>query len=640
MTLSPEQEQLLNPCLFRIQKRIKELTKQGIEQESPTGIAEAWAKLDKSASAYTEKIFIPRFTPCVYRNTSKASLQNLRSMADLQIDFLHRGIWEGSYISCAYLSERLFAKVAEGLDAELYTSRLREAGIHISAEKAHEHYLAAGFLLDIQLTKEGFTESQYLAENPDACAHRRATGQSKKEIYISGFLHYLDNVNTGRARAIKNTIPAPKSGDCKTPDRLDHNDDWLTRPVALEKAEMYEKLTSPAIRAVTTKTKGSIIVSMHSMDRRIIFGGLSAFYKFLNEFTAATQAKRLDFIVTDVPDKKTLENQISEPGHPINNDNLAPTEKHYHTLSWDHETKVPLHHEDILIAYNAKSAYACQALLQSAPKKIKNHSFLYFIQEDESIFHENNSFSAAIKSSYSLDSIKIVNSDRLHLHLRSTYPEDFGKDTHVFEHKYIRPTHTVYHLEKKNRIVAYFRPEAHAARNCAEIILSALNKFIAACSERDTDLSHYEFIGVGSFRAHQIELARGMRLNVISKMTHKEYSGLMSKSLVGISLMNAPHPSVVPFEMAAHGMHTVTNVYANRDGKWLTEKSEFIHPCRLNSESVCQSMLQAHKDAEIDRLRNKTTVGIEAQDTRQAWQKEFDTLSKALLANLSSRHKA
>jgi hypothetical protein len=62
---------------------------------------------------------------------------------------------------------------------------------------------------------------------------------------------------------------------------------------------------------------------------------------------------------------------------------------------------------------------------------------------------------------------------------------------------------------------------------------------------------------------------------------------------VGVSLMNAPHPSVVPYEMAQFGLHTVTNVYANRPAEFIRAQSRYLQPCELDYKSVAEALARA-----------------------------------------------
>ena len=62
---------------------------------------------------------------------------------------------------------------------------------------------------------------------------------------------------------------------------------------------------------------------------------------------------------------------------------------------------------------------------------------------------------------------------------------------------------------------------------------------------------------------------------------------------VGVSLMYAPHPSVIPFEFATTGALVVTNVYENRSGEQLRAICGNIIPCESSLPGVIQAIREA-----------------------------------------------
>jgi hypothetical protein len=55
------------------------------------------------------------------------------------------------------------------------------------------------------------------------------------------------------------------------------------------------------------------------------------------------------------------------------------------------------------------------------------------------------------------------------------------------------------------------------------------------------------------------------RLRMLPRVAQREYADTLRQFDVGLALMYTPHPSLVPLEMAAAGLVTVTNTYANKD---------------------------------------------------------------------------
>jgi hypothetical protein len=54
-------------------------------------------------------------------------------------------------------------------------------------------------------------------------------------------------------------------------------------------------------------------------------------------------------------------------------------------------------------------------------------------------------------------------------------------------------------------------------------------------------------------------------MRMLPRIPQREYGDTLRQFDVGLALMYTPHPSLVPIEMAAAGLVTVTNTYANKD---------------------------------------------------------------------------
>ena len=109
-----------------------------------------------------------------------------------------------------------------------------------------------------------------------------------------------------------------------------------------------------------------------------------------------------------------------------------------------------------------------------------------------------------------------------------------------------------------------------------EILLLALREI---CDRRLLG-SEWTIIGVGALIAHDpIPLGGGHELKMIPRMSEQDYQRFFSSLDIGISLMFAPHPSVMPFEFATTGALVVTNTFENRSASDLRGMCENIVPC-------------------------------------------------------------
>ena len=98
-----------------------------------------------------------------------------------------------------------------------------------------------------------------------------------------------------------------------------------------------------------------------------------------------------------------------------------------------------------------------------------------------------------------------------------------------------------------------------------DVGMLALERAIAAGAFAD---GPWEFHGVGTSPA-RIELGAGNQLKILGKLSLDEYQSLLPQYDIGLSLMYTPHPSLVPLEMAAAGMLSVTNTCLNKTAEKL-----------------------------------------------------------------------
>src|SRR5260370_42156288 len=82
-------------------------------------------------------------------------------------------------------------------------------------------------------------------------------------------------------------------------------------------------------------------------------------------------------------------------------------------------------------------------------------------------------------------------------------------------------------------------------------------------------------------------------MQIHSKFSEPEYREFLRDVDIGVSLMYAPHPSLVPYEMAQAGARVVTNVFENRDEQYLRSISENIVPCHPTVESIAAAITTA-----------------------------------------------
>jgi WsaF, C-terminal domain len=75
----------------------------------------------------------------------------------------------------------------------------------------------------------------------------------------------------------------------------------------------------------------------------------------------------------------------------------------------------------------------------------------------------------------------------------------------------------------------------------------------------------WQLDGIGSVEpGRRYPLGEGVELNVLARADQGTYASMLGEHDVGLALMYTPHPSLVPIEMAAAGMATVTSSFENK----------------------------------------------------------------------------
>ncbi len=114
---------------------------------------------------------------------------------------------------------------------------------------------------------------------------------------------------------------------------------------------------------------------------------------------------------------------------------------------------------------------------------------------------------------------------------------------------------------KKKKFLFYARPEPHAARNLYELGILGLRNAIRTGSFGDD----WEFYGIGTIGNNRmVALSDNQMLTLLPKVSLKDYLEIIPSYDLGMSLMLSPHPSLVPLEMAAAGIVTITNTFENK----------------------------------------------------------------------------
>lgn len=217
-------------------------------------------------------------------------------------------------------------------------------------------------------------------------------------------------------------------------------------------------------------------------------------------------------------------------------------------------------------AYAAQSASAWQQAQHG-----QRTPLLYFIQDFEPGFYPWSSQSAIAHSTYRADvDLAVFNTSLLRDYFAA---QGIAYARHaVIEptlNASLRPVEAL-PTPRERTILVYARPSV--PRNALPLICEALR----AWGWRDPRCRDWQVLGIGELD-RDIDLGPFV-LRGLGKLSLDEYRRRLQQSAIGISLMLSPHPSYPPLEMAAFGMSTITNRFANKDlSQWFANVISLEH---------------------------------------------------------------
>lgn len=425
-------------------------------------------------------------------------------------------------------------------------------------EEAIAHFLSNG--LDTGVVPgppDTFDEAFYTSYYEDV-------GCAKEQKRIpSGYFHY---VHTGMLEGRSPKYNSARLLECKFGD--------LVFPTAIETLSgLYSRL-KPVPLSVCRSRYPVFNIFIPSLDPDIMFGGYIAFMHFLCRLVEHGQKLRFLIMEDGQSNKAWFLKGIASRQRWVN----AFARQEFLNISAK-DNPVKFGYSDSCVAYSCWTMHDAWSVAQHLSRKY----VLFFIQEDETIFHNFDSMNFIASSAYRIPHIAIFNSDLLYQHFER---EGIGVFSRSGTGKYMYFNHAIGNvrpakvstrmIKARRRLLCYARPEKHAARNLFEVCVIVLSK---ALCEGVFD-GDWEFVGIGMIGASRIvELGDGKQMSIIPRVEQGEYELLLQSFDVGLSLMWAPHPGVIHFEMAKAGVITVTNAFGIRTKEVLARFGHNIVPC-------------------------------------------------------------
>ena len=266
---------------------------------------------------------------------------------------------------------------------------------------------------------------------------------------------------------------------------------------------------------------------------------------------------------------------------------------------WDASDRapVPFNRADSVIATHWTAAWVADVLSD----ELDVGHFCYLIQEYEPFIFPLGSAALLAEGSYELDHTALFSTEILReyfaeaghgVYRRGRQAGDIHSTSFQNAITPVGPV-TVGDLETEGpgRLLFYARPEPHASRNLFEIGLMALDIAISEGS-----FSDWELVGIGKVDGgpDTLKLPRsGATLTMLPRAPQDQYAETLNGFDVGLALMYTPHPSLVPIEMAAAGMVTVTNTFDNKDREVIESISGNLMAADPNLASIASTLAEA-----------------------------------------------
>lgn len=238
-------------------------------------------------------------------------------------------------------------------------------------------------------------------------------------------------------------------------------------------------------------------------------------------------------------------------------------------LVWDDTIDI-LHSEEIdgiSIPISTKDVFITTSwwTTESARRSIPSRQILYLLQEDERMFYPNGDSRLRCQELLSRKEIQcLINSNLLREHLLDGPERIDGLDARsrafepAFPDSLFFPDFKLHREGEKRNFFFYARPN-----NVRNLYWRGLETLQLSLIDGILDPNEWRFIFAGK-DIQQVELHGNPEIQLVENLSLDEYASLIRKCDMGLSLMDTPHPSYPPLDLAASGAVVITNRFGNK----------------------------------------------------------------------------
>ena len=234
-----------------------------------------------------------------------------------------------------------------------------------------------------------------------------------------------------------------------------------------------------------------------------------------------------------------------------------------------------------------------------AAQHLGQRGFVYLAQEYEPLFYPAGSFLALAEQAYTFPHRAIFSTELLRDYFQVNNIGSFSQNGFRRPPIVIQNAANRFALNeqsmrerKQRKFLFYARPDQTTmARNAFELGVLALRETIR---EGHFKSHPWTFHGLGAVGDYQdIPLGKSASLAMLSKLSLNEFVQILPTYDAGMSLMLSPHPSLMPIDMAAAGLMTVTNTYATKTSEKLAEISPNLIATPPTLDGLKQGLIRA-----------------------------------------------
>lgn len=264
-------------------------------------------------------------------------------------------------------------------------------------------------------------------------------------------------------------------------------------------------------------------------------------------------------------------------------------------------------------------------LAHRATQELERDRFIFVIQEYDPLTYPVGTLGAITRQAYTFPHFAVFSTDFLRDYFRSHRLGVFAnglergeEDSVSFRNAItsVDPPSAEVMRRQADSLLFYARPEAHAERNMFGLGLMAMAEAI-----RDGTLEGpWRFYGIGAMEPSSARITESASIEILPRQSQDEYRSMLREHSIGLSLMDTPHPSLVPLEMASAGMLVVTSTFENKTAASLRSISENLIPVEPTVEAITAGLAEAVA-ATSDTERRIRGARV---DWSRSWQDSFD----------------